>query len=342
MSRSFAVQGSEQSWRSVNSLRYLLLLAPILFALPTRADIRIGEAQIAGGLLVITGRTDSPNVRVVLDDAHEMIADAQGRFAFRIVYHPPTCIGTLKAGTDTRRALVANCAPAGKGAPGPKGDAGAPGSRGDVGSPGAEGRQGAAGPKGDTGSVGPLGPQGARGEPGVEGPQGATGPKGDPGLGGPPGPQGPRGEPGIAGRQGPAGPKEKRPPPERHDKHARRSTSKVSVLTLCHDLGPTGHPVRVMRICARSVALEREQGPAPVAPISTGRAAIKVRSASTGSIITARCWGAVVLRGSFVLIKARLHVRSPCPQSPRSTSGRQPNSRPYLLMLMNRATQYNR
>jgi hypothetical protein len=215
VSRSFPVQVCEQSWRSVICLRLLLLLAPILlFAVPTRADIRIGEAQIVGGLLVITGRTDTPNLRVVLDEQHEVMADDQGRFAFRIVYHPPTCIGTLKAGTDVRRAVVANCAPAGKGDPGPKGDAGPPGPRGEAGPPGAEGRQGAAGPKGDTGSAGPLGPQGARGEPGVEGPRGATGPKGDPGPGGTAGPQGPRGERGIAGRQGPAGPKGESSPHE--------------------------------------------------------------------------------------------------------------------------------
>jgi hypothetical protein len=148
---------------------FLLTLIGLLAGLaPAAADIRIGEAQLAGGYLIITGRTDLPNFMVVLDDSYSATTDRRGRFGFRLVYLPPTCIATLKAGDETRRVVIANCAPAGS--PGPKGEPGPSGPQGEVGPPGAQGATGARGepgPPGPRGEPGPAGPPGARAEAGL-------------------------------------------------------------------------------------------------------------------------------------------------------------------------------
>jgi hypothetical protein len=160
---------------SVAYRRTLLALtaALVLMREPAAAEIRVGEAQIVGGNLVVTGRADSPNLVVVLDDNYSATADSGGRFAFRIVYLPPSCIVTLKAGGDSRRVVIANCAP--KGEPGANGDAGPPGRPGEVGLagvPGAQGPAGLQGPAGPQGSAGPQGPQGRAGPRGAQGPPG--------------------------------------------------------------------------------------------------------------------------------------------------------------------------
>jgi hypothetical protein len=51
--------------------------------------------------------------------------ERNGRFTFRVVYHPATCIATLAAGKDSTRAVVKGCGQAG-----PRGPAGPPGERG--------------------------------------------------------------------------------------------------------------------------------------------------------------------------------------------------------------------
>lgn len=176
-------------------VRVRMILLPLIcffaWVAPAAADIRIAEAQIANGYLVITGRTDFPHFLVALDDRHSATTDRRGRFAFRIVYIPPNCIGTLKAGTDTRRVVIANCAPTA-----------GPGSQGEPGPPGPKGEAGPPGPPGATGARGDPGPPGPRGEAGLQGPPGAAGP---PGREAPAGPIGPRGEPSQPGPRGEAG-----------------------------------------------------------------------------------------------------------------------------------------
>jgi hypothetical protein len=112
--------------------------------------------------------------------------------------------------------------------------------------------------------------------------------------------------------------KENRAPTNRHDKrhallagHPRRSTSKVNALILCNDLGPTDHRAQMVRICAKNVASQREQGTVPVAPISIEGTAITVRPASTDSMIVALCSGAAAVRGSLIR-QVLTDVRAPC------------------------------
>lgn len=159
-----------------------------------RAEIRLREAQIARGNLVVAGRTDLPHFLVVLDERYSVTADSRGRFAFRIVYIPPDCIGTLRAGADTLRFVVANCGPAGPAGPpgpqGPQGPLGLPGPPGSAGPAGAQGPKGDPGERGAQGEAGPPGPAGPPGAQGERGPRGFAGPRGDPG------PRGPRGDPG--------------------------------------------------------------------------------------------------------------------------------------------------
>ena len=87
------------------------------------ADVTIADAKIAGGKLVISGTTLSPNTWVRLDgqlgSTFNVRSGAGGAFSFGVVYHPGDCIvelqrlispTTLGAATE---ALVANCGPVG-------------------------------------------------------------------------------------------------------------------------------------------------------------------------------------------------------------------------------------
>jgi hypothetical protein len=111
-----------------------VLAAAALALIPRSAlaDITVSAARITEGLLWVIGDSDEPNARIVLDDAHEAATDRSGGFEFRVVYHPATCIVTLRTSSESRRAVVANCGQAG-----PKGEAGPAGQPGPVGPPGA-------------------------------------------------------------------------------------------------------------------------------------------------------------------------------------------------------------
>jgi hypothetical protein len=183
-------------FRAVVSVAFACVLAAPLAA---RAEIRLRDATIAAGNLVVVGRTTSPNFMVVLDERYSVTADASGRFAFRIVYIPPDCIGTLRAGADTLRFVIANCGPVG-----PRGEKG---ERGPAGPPGVPGALGVAGPKGPQGPAGSAGAAGPKGDPGERGAQGAAGPQGPAGLPGPVGPPGPMGAQGDRGPRGMVGPR---------------------------------------------------------------------------------------------------------------------------------------
>jgi hypothetical protein len=175
----------------------LCILALVsLWPAPAAAEIEIREAQIAGGYLLISGRTTFRNFLVVLDRRHSATADRRGRFSFRLAYIQPGCIGTLEAGTETRQVVIANC---GMGATGP---AGPPGPAGPQGPPGPAGPQGGEGPPG---MPGPAGPAGLPGAPGRDGAAGLPGPAGPPGPPGPQGPPGPAGPPSGAPLDGSAG-----------------------------------------------------------------------------------------------------------------------------------------
>src|SRR5215210_7671592 len=65
---------------------------------------------------------------VTLDDAFEQTTDNRGRFEFRVVYHPATCIVTIRTASQAKQAVVATCGQAGpRGDPGPEGRPGLPG-----------------------------------------------------------------------------------------------------------------------------------------------------------------------------------------------------------------------
>ena len=106
--------------------------APAVLAAPSAlAEIRVSGARITEGQLWVLGQADEPNASITLDDAFEQTTDNRGRFEFRIVYHPATCIVTIKMASQMRQAVVAGCGQAGpKGDPGPEGRPGPPGPPG--------------------------------------------------------------------------------------------------------------------------------------------------------------------------------------------------------------------
>lgn len=148
------------------------------------ARIRLNDAQIIAGVLVVGGWTSERHQSVTLDDKFTVTSDARRRFVFRIDHFPTRCAVTLRAGGDERTAVIGNCGAMGP--PGPKGDKGDKGDKGERGEPG---------PQGVAGLQGPPGPQGPQGVPGLRGP---IGERGEPGPRGERGEQGPPGVPGIA------------------------------------------------------------------------------------------------------------------------------------------------
>jgi hypothetical protein len=215
-------------------------IAVVLIALssPAFADIIVEQAMIAGGELRVIGRLSRPRqTTVTLDETHQVRSEASGRFTFRLIYHPASCIVNLRADDEQRQAVVGFCAQRGPdssrdssvsaplnqeqhapGAEGLRGEPGPAGPAGPQGERGPEGPQGPAGPvgaQGERGPEGPPGPPGPSGPPGPAGPanqsaaenvSGPAGPQGPIGPEGPPGAPGPQGPQGLAGHQGPQGP----------------------------------------------------------------------------------------------------------------------------------------
>jgi hypothetical protein len=198
---------------------FCCVFAWVVFAAsPVEARIRVVEAVIHRGTVVVSGRA-RPHVLIRLNGRTAKRANRHGRFLFRIHFVPRHCTVWLVSGRYSRRVNLDNCrssrrhshrarraaisrghaagrsqlkkAPA---APAPHGVTGAPALQTPRGESGAPGPAGPAGPQGPSGPQGPIGPQG---------PVGAQGPKGERGEAGPPGPQGLqglRGETGAAGR----------------------------------------------------------------------------------------------------------------------------------------------
>jgi hypothetical protein len=165
--------------------------ALIVCIAPAKADMRIDAAKITAGDLWVLGNTGEPDTDITLDDRFPQRTDSRGAFEFHVVYHPATCIATLRTPKQVRSVVVGECGQQAPGLPGP------PGPRGEAGIRGEPGPQGAMGPPGPPGAEGPVGPPGERGPPGPEGPVGSAGPAG------PPGPRGPQGVPGPIGKAAP-------------------------------------------------------------------------------------------------------------------------------------------
>jgi hypothetical protein len=161
------------------------------------ARIRLNDAQIIAGVLVVGGWTSERNQGVTLEDKFTVTSDARRRFVFRVDHFPPRCAVTLRSAGEERTAVIGNC-----GAMGPSGPKGDRGDKGDKGERGAQGPQGIAGLQGPPGPQGPQGPQGV---PGLRGPIGEQGPRGEQGARGEPGPRGEQGPRGERGEQGPQG-----------------------------------------------------------------------------------------------------------------------------------------
>ena len=115
---------------------------------PALAEITIIRAEITGGRLVISGRTEVGNQEVRLDQtSHLTISSPNGPFLFEVSYLPPDCVVSIV--TDDDRiddVLIGNCS--------------------------LPGAQGAAGPRGarTAGPQGPAGPGGTKVMPAVPGP----------------------------------------------------------------------------------------------------------------------------------------------------------------------------
>lgn len=222
-------------------LRFICIAAGLCLASSgaEAAKLKVSDAAVTGGALVVSGKTNLSGRTIVLDGLYETTSDASGAFAFRLTnYLPASCIVTLEVGDATETAVVSNCGPRGltpRGAWRQKDSYRADdvvtfkgstwraiaenkGQRPDATEAPWEafvsrGQQGAAGPsgaKGDPGAEGPTGPSGDQGPAGAAGPTGSTGPAGEQGpagAAGPSGPTGPAGEQGPVGVAGPVGPR---------------------------------------------------------------------------------------------------------------------------------------
>lgn len=207
--------------------RLLIGVALVINSDPSAmADIIVDQAMISAGELRVVGRLSRPHQTVLtLDGEHQTRSEANGRFAFRVIYHPADCIVTLRAGNEQRDAVVGFCGqrgpegqltevpqqasieqPIAVGPPGPSGAPGPQGPQGPPGPAGADGLQGPPGPPGQATSGGQPGPAGPPGPSGPEGPAGPPGPQGPQGIAGHQGPQGPQGAPGPRGETGAVGP----------------------------------------------------------------------------------------------------------------------------------------
>jgi hypothetical protein len=96
-----------------------MLMAFLCAVVPAAADFVIREARIGQGDLWVSGEVDEPNSAITLDDSFGEKTDQQGRFEFRLPYHPATCTVLLKAGQQVRPVVIENCGQ--RGPPGPPG-----------------------------------------------------------------------------------------------------------------------------------------------------------------------------------------------------------------------------
>lgn len=201
--------------------------------MPAYADVKVEDAKITGGYLWVLGYADEPDSEITLDGKFPQHTDTRGYFEFRVVYHPATCIATLRTPKQSRDVVVSGCGQQGPQAPGLVGPAGPPGPRGEAGLRGEAGSKGEAGAMGPPGPRGIIGPAGAQGEPGPAGPEGPAGiagevgPAGPSGPSGPSGPRGPQGVPGPVGKMGPPGTHATAKPPSATGSATKREPARL-------------------------------------------------------------------------------------------------------------------
>ena len=76
--------------------------------------LAVTNAKIEAGKLIVSGTTTSAGQQVTLDGQFNATSNASKVFTFNLTnYHPSTCIVKLKAGAETKTAVVANCGPEG-------------------------------------------------------------------------------------------------------------------------------------------------------------------------------------------------------------------------------------
>jgi len=183
--------------------RLIAAMICIIFATSATAEIFVDQAMITSGELRVSGRIiPSREATITLDDIHRAQVSSEGRFLFRLAYHPANCIVTLKVNSDSRQAVIGFCGQRGQVGPigpapvefsgrvGPQGPQGAQGIAGHQGPQGAQGNQGSQGEPGSTGPIGLTGSAGLTGPVGGIGPVGHEGKQGPGGLPGPTGPEG--------------------------------------------------------------------------------------------------------------------------------------------------------
>jgi hypothetical protein len=159
------------TFRFLVPIGLFILLIVLLFLADQQlllSELRVDEAQIANGRMVIAGRVGRSNVKVSVGN-HFTQSDPNGSFRIQTVDVPSTCRVQVRYGTSTSDETLANCTPVDPpdatravetpGPPVPKGDVGPPGPPGPKGD---EGPVGPPGPKGEAGAAGPPGPPGVR------------------------------------------------------------------------------------------------------------------------------------------------------------------------------------
>lgn len=99
--------------------RSLLLAGALSVPLvtPARAEIAISAAKITGGELWVLGSTGETDAEISLDGQFTGRTDGRGNFEFRVIYHPASCIVTLRVRQQEQRAVVGECGQ--QGPPGP-------------------------------------------------------------------------------------------------------------------------------------------------------------------------------------------------------------------------------
>ncbi|MEJ8574085.1 hypothetical protein [Microbaculum marinum] len=195
------------TFRKATNVSIVLLAS---FGQAEASKLTVSDARIAGGRLVVEGKTPEPRQTVTLDEKYTAKSNSERSYSFSLpAYHPADCIVAIDAGLSSATAVVANCGARGIKPRGPwsnstsyqaddlvtyKGSSYLAKRSGKGGAPNQSARQweryvsrgapGVAGPRGPAGPTGPAGPQGL------------AGPQGPQGLAGAPGPQGEKGDPG--------------------------------------------------------------------------------------------------------------------------------------------------